>query len=374
MNKNWTKTSAALMLLTLIQLFFTSNVYALNESVDIEQAMTKVANSIKSGLEEESLGLEITIGEFIGPPSLKASGGKEIARVLADQLKAIGVEVKDDAAQQLTGSYKLVQTFEKLGDTFKSVGLEIEVKVLSGGAFPGDLFERSIKYFGDQILTLGGVDVELPPDASPKEKQEEIVDQVKKPRVVIIGDQTRSSKDSKFGIEVRVVEPRGSKGRTPKIVNKKSFVDLELGEEYEVVLHNRADFMAAVSLNIDGVNIFVDAKDAAKKSKIILRPGKSARIPGWYITASKSKAFLISGYEDSVAKRVGSTLKVGTISAVFQACWEKDSPPPADEPAGTAKSVGKATSQGRDIEQKYKKLGNLNYGVIRSVVNIRYDR
>ncbi len=58
-----------------------------------------------------------------------------------------------------------------------------------------------------------------------------------------------------------------------------------------------------------------------KNARLIVFAGKHVDVPGWYITRNKTKAFEISGYEDSVAKRVGNTTSIGTITATFSACW-----------------------------------------------------
>ena len=84
-----------------------------------------------------------------------------------------------------------------------------------------------------------------------------------------------------------------------------------------------------------------------------------------------TRAFLISGYEKSVAQRVGATTQVGTISVSIKASWDPKQNPPADEFSGTGKSV--ATSQGRDINQKYRKIPR-KFGKVRTVLNVRYEK
>ncbi len=153
----------------------------------------------------------------------------------------------------------------------------------------------------------------------------------------------------------------------------RSFVQLNRGEEYIVRLSNDASFEAAVTLTIDGVNMFVDAKDAPTDSRLIVYPGTHIDIPGWYFTKTNSKAFEIGGYEESVAKRVGSSTGVGTISAAFSASWAPNGPRPADEPGGNSKSINKATKQGRDVNKNYVQLKR-DFGQIRSIITVRYDR
>ncbi|MEZ6092537.1 MAG: hypothetical protein R3C05_31920 [Pirellulaceae bacterium] len=352
----------------LVSLFITTRVHA---DPLLDQGLEKMAIEIKSFLDDERLPKQMIVGDFSGAPRLKASGGVEISRAIAQQLEKVGIVVSDDADLQLMGSFKLKEAKAQPHDDFESLALEIEATILDGE--DEELAEVPISVFGSVALQIAGQTVEVPPKLPERQRQEKLVSQTKNPPTNIDQSRTRPSQDSPFGVEVLVRNGNRLDSRSPRLDSRgRSNVDLHLGEEYVVRLYNDASFEAAVTLTIDGVDMFIDAEDAPKDSRLIVYPGRHVDIPGWYITQTNSKAFEIGGYEESVAKRQGSSKSVGTISATFRACWDPNGPRPADEPGGNAKG-GKATKQGRDISKNYVQLIR-DFGEVRAVVSVRYDR
>jgi hypothetical protein len=206
-----------------------------------------------------------------------------------------------------------------------------------------------------------------------KQRQEKMIEQVKNPPTSTDQGKTKPTATSPFSVEILVVKGNQLEKRPATLdQQKRANVDLHQGEEYVVRLHNTANFEAAVTVTIDGVDMFVDATDAQSNSRIIVAPGKYVDVPGWYISKTDTKAFQIGGYEQSVAKRVGNSTGIGTITAAFRASWDPNGPPPADEPAGQPKG-GKATKQGRDLAKNYE-LVTRDFGDVRAVVSVRYDR
>lgn len=337
----------------------------------LDQGLKKMAQEIKSILSEEGLPARIMVGDFSAPPRLKASGGVEISRAIATQFTAAGIDVSEEAEQQLMGKFTLKEMKQHPQDTFESLALKIVATVLDRD--DEELRELSINVFGSVALQIAGQTVDFPADLPEGLKQETLIRQVKEPPTKLEQGKTKPSASSPFGMEILVNSNNRLSSRSPRLDSKsRSFVELHRGEEYIVRLYNDADFEAAVTLTIDGVDIFVDAQDAPKDSRLILYPGTHIEVPGWYFTKTNSKAFEVGGYEESVAKRVGNSTGIGTITAAFRACWDPDGPRPADEPSGKAKG-GKATKQGRDINKNYVQLIR-DFGDVRSVVTVRYDR
>ena len=337
----------------------------------LDQGLERMAVEIKKFLQEERLPTSMIVGDFSGSPRLKSSGGVEISRSIARALEAQGISIKDDADLQLMGKFKLKEKRQFPEDDFTSLALEIEATILDGD--DEELVDLPISVFGNVALQIAGKDIDVSPKANPRERQESLKHQVKKPPTKTKGSRTKASETSPFSVEILVVDGNRLTPRTPTQDGLgRSFVALHRNEEYMVRIHNEAPFEAAVTLSIDGVDMFVDAKDAPKNSRIIVMPGKSASVPGWYITKTTTKAFEISGYEDSVAKRQGSRAKVGTITATVRACWDPDGERPDDEPRVTPKG-GVATKQGRDITKNYKQVIR-DFGAVRAVINVRYDR
>lgn len=337
----------------------------------LDQGLKKMAEEIKAFLQGEGLPLKIVVGDFTAPPRLKASGGVELSRAIAGQLEAAGISVSDDAAQQLMGKFKLSTKKQHAADDFESVAMDVEATVLD--ANDQELSVLSISVFGSVTMQIAGQTVDVPVKLPEKERQETLIRQIKEPPTKIENAKTMPSASSPFGIEILVNSNNRLTSRSPRLDSQsRAFVELHRGEEYVVRLYNDAAFEAAVCLTVDGVDVFVDAQDAPPNSRLIIYPGQHVDVPGWYFSRTQSKAFEIGGYEESVAKRVGNSTGVGTISAAFQACWDPNGPRPADEPGGSPKG-GKATKQGRDINKNYVQLTR-DFGAVRAVVSVRYDR
>lgn len=344
-----------------------------NASADelLDQGLAKMAAEIRKFIDEEKLPREMIVGDFSGAPRLKASGGVEIGRCITEQLEKSGIRVHDEAHLQLLGKFKLSDKKQFPEDEFNSLALEIEAMILDSS--DDELVELPISVFGSIALQIAGQTVDLPAQMPESERQKLINTQIKVSPTKVDETHVKPSSNSHFAIEILVANANRLTARSPKLDSlSRAFVELHHGEEYVVRIHNNAIFDAGVSLAIDGVDMFVDAKDAPPNSRLIVFAGKHIDVPGWYITHSNTKAFEISGYEDSVAKRVGNTTSIGTITATFRACWDPNSSRPADEPGGAPKG-GKATKQGRDLERNYVELIR-DFGQVRSIVSVRYDR
>jgi hypothetical protein len=338
----------------------------------LDQGLAKMAKEIKSFLAVEKLPSKVIVGDFSGVPKLKASGGVEISRSIQTQLEACGVTVSDDADTQVMGKFKMVEKRQHPQDAFDSLALEILATVLDGDG--NELAVLPISVFGSVVLQISGASgVEIPPTMPEAQRQQKMIEQVKTPPTNTDQGKTKPTATSPFGVEILVVKGNRLEKRPATLDSqKRANVDLHQGEEYVVRLHNMADFEAAVSLTIDGVDMFVDATDAPPNSRIIVAPGKFADVPGWYISKTNTKAFQIGGYEQSVARRIGNSTGIGTITAAFRASWDPNGPCPADEPGGAPKG-GKATKQGRDLEKNYQMVIR-DFGDVRAVVSVRYDR
>lgn len=337
----------------------------------LDQGLRKMAEEIKSFLQEERLPLEIIVGDFTATPRLKTSGGVEISRAITTQLAAVGTRVSDDANQQLMGKFTLTEKKQHSQDDFESVAMEIQAIILDGE--DKELAELPITVFGSVALHIGGRTVDVPPMLPEKERQEMQIRQIKQPPTKVQEQKTKPSTGSPFGMEILVKNGNRLISRSPKLDSQnRAFVDLRRGEEYVVRLHNDAPFQVAVCLTVDGVDVFVDAQDAPRDSRFVVYPSTHIDVPGWYFTKTHSIAFEIGGYEESVAQRVGNSTGVGTITAAFQACWDPNGPRPADEPAGAPKG-GKATKQGRDVNKNYIQLIR-DFGHFRAIISVRYDR
>lgn len=340
----------------------------------VKQAMNGVAEAVDNFLDTENLPKEIALGPINGLPNLKSSGGAEVRRSLRLAFADRKIHIDDDAKTQILGSYRLIEEQQHPTDDFKSLGLEVTLQIMdqNGNA----LAEPEIKVWGKQILQIAGLNVDLPTRGSEKSRQQEIIRQRHNPNTKVANNEVRTG--GPFGVEVIVNNGGRLESRKPRLdAKQRAFVDLHEKEEYVIRIHNNANFESAVSVLIDGVNVFVNATQSGlgPSNHFIVPAGKSADIPGWVITKKKSKAFEVSGYEGSVAAQQGRpehNPDIGSVTAVFRASWSDKSDRPGDEPRGAAKG-GKATRQGRDINQEYAVLKR-EFGTVRSTITVRYSR
>lgn len=334
---------------------------------DLDKGINKLAANISQFLKRERQ-TAVIVGDFIAPPKLKASGGPGISQLLAEQFKKLGIQVNDQAAFQVMGKFELKAEKDDLGSDVTA--LKIKADVL--GRDDEVVQSFAISVFGTSGLQLAGNSVDLTGAAFGETRNQKIKDSINKPQSAIIGNETRVSEASLFGVEVHVRDGDKAAPRTPTLDGGRSFVELKKGEEYVVRLVNHATFEAAVTLTIDGLSMFAFSKEGNTQAQVLIAANSAVEIPGWYSTVDKTEAFIITGYPESAAGQRGITTGVGTISASFSAAWPKGAEQPEDEPyLTTADDI--ATGRGRIIDKKYKKVER-EIGQVRAIVSVRYTR
>ena len=400
----------------------------------IAKAMSKVAAKVKEILAElDRSDNYIVISDFVSRGKSKSSGGIEIGRQLSKSLEGMGVAVsgEGDEYTEISGHFRIVEGKADPADDFDSLGVDITVEFYdehanplkmnvmkaSGGPAAGvethenvaehkgqdhpdhqePVYEEEpavigLTVYAEDALAVSGVSYEVAPNLPVKEKAKQIVQQYKKPHTKAAGTQVRG--DEPFGVEILVNEHGKLVPRSPVLQGKDAFVELQKGDEYVVRIYNDADFHVTCGVSIDGVSVFTDRVDGPNDARFQVKPHSSRKVNGWYFHSGNgkvyndfhgnplptTKAFLISGYEDSVAGRVGSSgsnISIGTVTVDFRAAWPKGSTPPAGEPNFASRSAtrGLATAQGKAINEKFKTVTNLEKSKhTRSVIQIRYSK
>ena len=374
----------------------------------LTRAMEKVADKIVSVLGDLERSKQVIIGDFISRGRNKSSGGIEIGRQLTECLTGKGITVSSEGDQwtEISGSFKVIEDKVHETDDFVSLGiaitveffdenadpLKIEVIGTDGGGEASEIaapVEIGVPVYGDDAIQLAGVSYEAAPNLPVKEKQKKIIQQYHNPVIKPVGNQVRG--EGPFGVEILVRQNNNLVPRQPTLGSgKHPYVELHHGEEYEVRVYNDADFPISATLKVDGVNSFIDAHNEELKDRgLTVRAHKTTRFKGWFIHQNNpdlshlpsTKAFLISGYENSVAKREGasaSNISIGMISVEIRAAWPKGSTPPAGERlAGSTKSAtrGIGTTQGKAVNAKYKMTNDLDFSThTRAVIHVRYTK
>ncbi len=316
----------------------------------------------------------IAVGEFTGPAELAASGGTVISQTLTEELHKKGLTVQRRAPIGLKGEFRDVKdkTTGLLAAQIKGTVTDRSGKVLF-------TFDRGV--FGTEtVASLFGVTSDLPPDLKEKEVSEKLEKTLDNPKVHIAGTRVTASAQSPYAVEVLVAPHAGAvlQPRAPKVEEGLAFVGIRRGEVYGIRLINNTAQEAAVTLTIDGLNVFTFSRDRDSKTKepkftrIIVPAKGSVVIKGWHRTNDVSEQFVVTEYAKSAAGSLGSTAKLGTITASFSAAWAKGGQPPADEPTGPTRSID-ATGRGAQFKEKYVEVER-EIGVVREIVSVRYTR
>jgi hypothetical protein len=220
----------------------------------------------------------------------------------------------------------------------------------------------------------------LAPDLPPPERNAEIEKQLDAPKAFVKGAQVSATADSPYAIEILAAPQPGGQyaARSATVQNGLAFVPLQRGEVFGVKLINRSKLDAAVTLTIDGLNLFEfsdlkNPKTGRPKFRVVfVGPGQEVFLRGWHRTNEASEEFVITEYAKSAAAQIRSTAPTGVVTAQFAAAWPKDAPAPADEPQGQSRSAD-AVGRGAQFQQKYLEVDR-NIGVTRATVSVRYAK
>jgi hypothetical protein len=324
----------------------------------------EIAKFVKD-MNEES----VSVGEFRAPPQLAASAGPAIAQVLSDEIRKHGVQVKSRAKLGVEGRYRDV-----IDEKTKRLAAQIQISLVDRAGKEILSLDRGV--FGDATLSsLFGATTDLPPTADDKTRDQKIQDALDKPSTNLRGTRISPSPESPYGIEILIKSGPGMQPRQPKDDDGLAFVPIHRHEIYAIKLHNDSPYEAAVTLTIDGLNVFCFSQNKTY-TQWIIPPKTHGTIIGWHVTNEGSDSFQVTEYSKSAAAvKMPNSAKLGTITASFAAAWPKEAMPPSDEPPSPhefARSAD-ATGRGPHVATKYTEVQRL-FGVTRAAVSVRYTK
>jgi hypothetical protein len=361
-------------LLPLLLVAFSTPVRAENS---LQQELRELAKNVKTLLDARKE-TAIHVGQFI-PHGLPASAGPVIARTLTDELRNLGVVVKLKAKLTIQGKYT---TEDDAKSNLLMVKLDAQIVDDKGKEIVGlELPPRGI--FGDAtIATLMGLTVKLPPDGDARARDEKLRSSVDKPQTHVQNTRIQAP-GAPYALEILVKTGKDYKPRPAKDKEGFAFVEINRDEVYAVRIINEADHEVAITLTIDGLNMFTfsdikDAKTGKPKYEQLLVGAKSTfDIKGWHKDNKQSYEFVVTEYARSAAaEKSESSADIGTITVTFAAAWPVNAKPPADEPPNPgehARSAGDATGRGKAFTQKYNEVQR-QFGVTRAAISVRYTR
>jgi hypothetical protein len=305
---------------------------------------------------------------------------------VSEALRDRGVRVAASDAFQLNGEFSSPRRSPTFAGQTEPGAEEVALRIEYVIRDQDDTERRRgvVNIFGDGPLAIAGGTASFsdtddregagPPVDAARVQAARLEEAIRRPQAFIVGSESRAAPDSPFAVEIladsrpgRVATPR-----VPEIRDGRAFVSLSAGEEYRIRLHNRTSRGVAVSLFIDGLDVFAfqEARPDGRTLRYsVLPPRQVNEVIGWYINEKRADAFEITGYSKSAAaSQLRSIDAVGLITAVFHEADEirtKTVRATAEEP--------NATGRGRALEQNSEIVDRV-IGRPLAVISVRYDR
>jgi hypothetical protein len=338
-------------------------------SPELRKQLGKMAATIKKCLDEEGENV-VAIGQFVGPPQLMANPGPGLALLLTRELQSLKVTVKvRDAKLYVAGEFRAVTD---VGDPkAKQPAVELKMKLMDRTNRVLD--QWSCGFLAPQdIAILVGANTALPP--LPGKEPLKVLDRdLDNPKVFVKGTRVSNGPNRPYSVEILVA----GKPRPVDKIEGLPFVHIRRDEIYKIRINNDSNHDAAVKVVIDGIDIFAFNEDPEPDGKrrdyqVMVGKGKSVVVKGWYRSKGMSDSFQVTEYSKSAAGQllISNPNQLGTITAAFRACWQKDSDRPADEPLARD---GDATGFGPRVEDQWA-IVQRTVGLPRDVITVRYQK
>lgn len=303
----------------------------------------------------------VRVGDFTGPRPLAATAGPELAKELTGALKKKKVKVEDAAGLRIDGDVRAVRD-----DATGLVAMRVNFRVRGRTNDVLLEFARTITPKDEKdtgVADLLGVRANrVDPELAALRRS-----MLKDPAATIDGTRVSARPRSAFAVEMLVKDGDDFAARAPESVGGRAFLRLKRDDVYHVRLINTSKTDAAVTLDIDGINLFAfsDEKDATgdpKYSFVIVRANSAATIKGWYKTSRETEEFVVKDLADSAGGVLKSSTTAGRIRAAFV---------PAAAP-GTGRGVDPAaTGLGGSVGTNFGE-GQRVLGTARETVVLRY--
>jgi hypothetical protein len=342
---------------------------------DLEKELAVLAGQIQKEVAKYSNA--VSVGEFTGPRELASSGGPGIAKTLKTELEKLGVTVARSAEVAVKGEYRIVTDVDS---NMTALAILARLTDRSGK----ELLQMDSRAIFDMpsITGLTGATMVAPVGTTRVERDAAIDNALKTiQKPTSRGTLISASENSPYALEILVGPDPGP--NTPDLNNyhpraagidrrNLAFVTIERGEVYAVRVFNKSRFDAAVTLTIDGLNMFAFS-DQKSYEFVVVPAGSEAVIVGWHRDNDRSDAFQVSEYSKSaVFRKMPNSSSIGTIHASFRAAWPVGTTPPSDEfPPGSRDSS--ATARGAEVRAQFTEVTR-QYGQLREAISVRYNK
>ena len=337
------------------------------EKENLKTAIKTLASEVRVMLKQQNQE-SVAVVDFVGSV-VDSNFGPGLKRLLSEELKAQKVSVSETASYTIKGKYAAVDD----PDERNRIVMRLSVDVFSSSQGKRGTYVANVRDTTD-IAKLAGVTASLQPRDDAETRNQKIQDSKKEPSVHLDGTRIKTRPDSPFAVELLVK----SQPRQPKVEKGQAFVDIQRDEIYAVRVHNNTKLEAAISLNIDGLDVFTfsDVKDDktgdTRYKHFIVAPGQSFTITGWHKTNKKALAFLVAEYGKGAASQMKSTGEVGVLTLTFRPASTHPKDLPGDKNStlsAATNETGFGPEQGTNLQEVARTIG-----AVSDVVIVRYTR
>ncbi|QDT14996.1 hypothetical protein [Alienimonas californiensis] len=342
-------------------------------------------------------GKPVQIGQF-APVGLSANFGPGLEESLKTALEAANARVvTKDAAFEVHGTYAFAKTRGSEFDGRKVVKVDAEVVDLE---FAETITRIPLRIDANEevaeVIGVTGTIAEPAPKPDPaapapgaeaeKNKQRADLEQLEASPTASVrnGSQVQPDSESLLAVEVMAGPSLSQlRPRAATVQDGKVFVDLELGEVFQLRVYNGSEEEIGVKASLDGLNSFhfADKVHRGPDGKLtvgphyIYEPGQTLDIPGWFLRMegqNNYQAFSMVEYGAGAASSQGrdASGRIGVIHVQFS-----DVAPPGKAgdlvKGGGTKSLEIDRGEGFTVDQKSVRREVLPPFAF---VTIRYDR
>jgi hypothetical protein len=334
---------------------------------DLNGAMDQFAGRIKQLLDSERESA-IALNQFTAPARLAANASSGIRKALEEGLKRRGVVVRKSARLEIAGEYREVEDPLDRRTVVRVLGRIVD----QDSGRPVSECEVKVDNI-TSIAVLVGATMEVPPNPVPEDRERSIREGIRKPTAHVASTRISADRKSPFAIEILV----GSSGKTlqpraASVDEGQAYLNIRTDEHYAIRLINDAPFDVAVTLTIDGLNLFAfsESKDY---SYVIVPQHSSGLITGWHRTNDEAEEFVVTDYSRSAAasRSLTPSADLGVITACFAAAWPANGNPPPDE--GMEGRSVRATGRGPITKTNFVEVERRT-GRLRSSISVRYTK
>lgn len=324
---------------------------------------------------------ELFIEEFKATPEVKTEAVKIVDKDPDATIEAGMGYVEDDKKQ---ATIQITFTIRKKSG--RALTLEKEYQALR---------DEGIKLTKPAVVAAAlGITTAFTPESSTEEQSKQVA-RAKHgdvPGAHKEGTRIKAAEDRPYAVEILTADladapttmaawytSKKVKPATPGLTKEdRPFVDLKVDQAYAIKVYNPTEYMAAVQLSIDGLDVFhyVDAKlrknDIPVYNFYVVKPKSDLVIPGWHKDNNTSYSFVVKEYikgKEGAHPLAAAPKEPGVICVRIAAAWIKGGP----EPPIKLKGRDVFTPPGPQVSTGFKEVENPETGAFNNVISILYQ-